>query len=138
MSTQTFLIVENNALYRKILRRLIESQTGWSVAAEAADLKEVMLYLAHGSPDVIVVDIDLPETNGIEAIRCILQQDPKACIIAVSDFPDEEFRRAGLNAGALHYILKEDLDVPRLAQLLASCPAISRHSPCSEGRLPDR
>ena len=129
MSIQTFLVVENNALYRKILRRLIESQTEWSVAAEAADLEEVMHCLAHGTPDIILVDIDLPGMNGIEAIRRIMQHDPAARIIALSDFPDEEFRHVSSNAGALQYVLKEELDAPRLVQLVNSCLTFPRHPP---------
>lgn len=135
MPIQTFLIVENNTLYRKILHHLIESQADWSVVAEAAGLEEVMLYLVQGTPDFILVDIDLPLMYGIEAIRCILQHDPAARIIAISDFPDEEFRLAGLNAGALQYVLKEELDTPRLVELVKQCLTEPRRPPYSDEHI---
>jgi DNA-binding NarL/FixJ family response regulator len=120
MRTVTFLLVDDTAFYRHILRQLVQSQPGWSVMAEADDGLKGIQLAATLVPDVVLMDVSMPIMNGIEATHRIKQRLPRIRIIVFSGHPDEEFRRESLLAGADYYLLKEDLDANTMVQLIAT------------------
>jgi DNA-binding NarL/FixJ family response regulator len=103
------LIAEDHGVVREGLKVLIENQPGMEVIAEAQDgLKAV--ELAKGlSPDIILMDIAMPNINGVEATRQILEENPDIRIIALSVHFDKHFVTEMLKAGASGYVLKSCL-----------------------------
>ncbi len=114
------LIADDNATYRQILRQMIEAHPGWSVVAEAGDGAEAVRLATECSPEIVLVDVNMPVMDGIEATRRIKIVVPQTRVIAFSGYPDEEFRRASLQAGADYYLHKEDLNAESLTQLIAT------------------
>jgi DNA-binding NarL/FixJ family response regulator len=103
----TVLIVEDNSGVRTLLRRALRETASrvWE-CSDGADALES--YLAH-RPDVVLMDIRMPRMDGLMATRQILQSDPSARVVMVSDYDDEDLRRAASAAGARGYTLKQDL-----------------------------
>jgi two-component system NarL family response regulator len=90
------------------LRLLIEKEPDLAVAAEASDAKTALQEALACAPDVILMDIDLPNENGIEATRKILSALPATKIINLTVHSDPALVTEALQAGAVGYILKED------------------------------
>jgi LuxR family maltose regulon positive regulatory protein len=101
------LLVDDHALFRKGLRLLFEEEQDMSVVGEAADGQEALDQVRQLSPDVIVMDITMPNLNGIEATKRILSQFPGTKIVALSIHKERQFVKDMLEAGATGYILKD-------------------------------
>lgn len=101
-------------------RRLIEAQPGWFVVAEAGDGAAAVRLAAERAPDVALIDAVMPVMDGIEATRRIKTAAPRTRVIVLSGYPDEEFHRASLRAGADYYLRKEDLNTESLTHLIAT------------------
>lgn len=83
-STVRILIVDDSELMRRSLRKLLEQQEQWSVCSEAANGKEAIEKAQQSSPDVIVLDFQMPEMNGLDAAREIRRQSPGIPILMVT------------------------------------------------------
>ncbi|MEM8857456.1 MAG: response regulator transcription factor [Chloroflexota bacterium] len=101
------IIVDDQRLMRDGLRLLLELEDGIEVVAEAADGKEGIAKFHEYQPDVVLMDIRMPEMTGIEATKEILKSDPKARIIILTTFDDDDLIMQGIQAGALGYMLKD-------------------------------
>jgi DNA-binding NarL/FixJ family response regulator len=112
----TVLIVEDNSGVRTLLRRALRETASrvWECSDGADALQS---YMAH-RPDVVLMDIRMPRMDGLMATRQILQSDPSATVVMVSDYDDEDLRRAASTAGARGYTLKQDLS--EMVELLRS------------------
>jgi two-component system, NarL family, response regulator len=114
------LIADDHPVVREGLGALVKSQPDMTVVSEAVDGRQaVQQFLLH-RPDVALMDLRMPEMNGIEALHAILEKEPKARIIMLSTYGGDEDIRSALKAGAKAYILK---DSPR-DQLLESIRAV--------------
>jgi DNA-binding NarL/FixJ family response regulator len=102
------LIADDHEIVRRGLRNLLEAQPGWQVAAEAADGREAVKMAKQVKPDVIVMDIGMPELNGLEAGRQILKVDARAKILILTMHDSDSVIREVLDAGARGYVLKSD------------------------------
>ncbi len=123
MQQLTFILASPSAHYRHLLSELVEACPGWSIIDETNNGEEAVQLALRSNPDVVLLDVTLPGTNGIEATRHIKAKAPGIYIIILSDYPDEEFRQMSLLAGANGYLDKEDLDADKLAELVLSlCP----------------
>jgi len=100
------LIADDHQLFREGLENLISSAPDIEVIAEAKDGKEASDKTRELNPDVVLVDIGMPEMNGIEATRIIKKEQPGARVIAVSMHSDRQFVKGILEAGADGYLLK--------------------------------
>ncbi len=89
------------------LRALIEKQTTMEVAGEAEDGKNTVQLVRKKTPDVVIMDVGMPELNGIEATRQIKAENPDIKIIALSMHSDKRFITRMLSAGASGYLLKD-------------------------------
>ena len=108
MSQQTsILLVDDHALLRKGLRVLIESEESLRVICEAADGREAIDQVRQLQPDVVVMDINMPHLNGIEATRKILAESPQTRILALSIHSGRRYVEEMLEAGVAGYLLKE-------------------------------
>jgi DNA-binding NarL/FixJ family response regulator len=100
------LIADDHAYFRKGLRALLKAIPDVEVVGEAADGDEaVELTIAH-QPDVILMDIHMPNRNGVEATRQVLQMSPHIGILMLTMLEDDEFVAAAMRVGARGYLLK--------------------------------
>lgn len=103
------LIAEDHGVVRQGLRALIEEEPDIEVIGEAEDGLEVVELAKQSLPDVILMDITMPNLNGVEATRFILENHPNIRIIALSVHFDKHFVMEMLRAGASGYVLKSYL-----------------------------
>ena len=103
----TVLLVDDHPLFRQGLRLLIERDAGMRVVGEAGDGQQAIDLARELSPDVVVMDITMPDVNGIEATQRILAASPGTKVVALSIHGEKRFVEDMLLAGARGYILKE-------------------------------
>jgi DNA-binding NarL/FixJ family response regulator len=103
------LLADDHAIIRQGLRLLLETQTDIEVVGEAEDGREAFELVRKLLPDVIVMDVTMPNLNGIEAARQIHSEFPEVKIIALSMHSNRRFVGDMLKAGAMGYLLKESL-----------------------------
>jgi two-component system response regulator NreC len=101
------LIVDDHAVLREGLRLLLDGENGMQVVAEAADGREALRLAEELRPDIILMDVAMPNVNGLEAARLIKECVPESRIIILSVHDREEYVFEALKAGAAGYLLKE-------------------------------
>jgi DNA-binding NarL/FixJ family response regulator len=106
MSTRV-LLVDDHQIVREGLRALLASREGMLVVGEAADGRNAIALCHELRPDVVVMDIGMPDLNGIEATRRIRADQPRVKVIALSMHSDRRFLTEALKAGASGYLLKD-------------------------------
>lgn len=105
----TILLVDDHPLFRKGLHLIFEEEQDMRVVGEASDGQEAIERVRELSPDVVVMDITMPNLNGIEATRHILMESPDTKIVALSIHAEKRFVKDMLSAGAAGYILKDSV-----------------------------
>jgi two-component system, NarL family, response regulator NreC len=120
MSTRV-LIADDHKIFREGLRALLEKQRGIEVVAEAKDGLEAVRFAQKLIPDVVIMDVAMPEKNGIEATRETLEVLPRTKVIALSMHSDRRFVLQMLKAGAVGYLLKDSA----FEELAAAIQAVS-------------
>lgn len=106
METIRVLIADDHTLFRDGLRALLASIPDIEVLGEASSGKEILRLANELQPDVILMDIQMPDLNGIEATRQILRTSPHVGIIVLTMFQDDDSVFAVMRAGARGYVLK--------------------------------
>jgi DNA-binding NarL/FixJ family response regulator len=107
LETLRILVAEDHPLFRKGMVSLLSSVAEFEVIGEAATGEEAVALAADLQPDVVLMDLQMPSVNGIEATRRILQESPSIRILVVTLFEDEDSVFMALRAGARGYILKD-------------------------------
>jgi DNA-binding NarL/FixJ family response regulator len=107
-ATVRILVADDHEIVRAGLRSLLEQGTGWNVCAEASNGREAVELAASLHPDIVIMDLAMPELNGLEATRRILQDAPRTAILILSARESEDLVREVLAAGARGFILKSD------------------------------
>jgi len=102
------LIADDHEVARRGIREVLESHPGWQVCAEAKDGREAVEYAANLKPDVILLDIGMPNLNGLEAARQILATSPDVAILILTMHDSDNVVREVLRAGARGFLLKSD------------------------------
>jgi len=105
-STTRILIADDHGVVREGLRAVLGSEPDMEVVGEAANGKEVVERAAELRPDVILMDIQMPELNGIEATRRILSVNPDVGVVVLTMFEDDDSVFTAMRAGARGYVLK--------------------------------
>src|SRR6266851_7331352 len=121
----SILLADDHDVMRRGLRHLVEEQPGWEVCAEATTGRQAVELAKQHKPDVAVLDITMPELNGLEATRQIKKALPKIEILIFTMHENEELVRDVLAAGARGYLLKTDA----AQHIVAAVEALSRHKP---------
>jgi DNA-binding NarL/FixJ family response regulator len=102
------LIADDHDVARRGIRALLESHPGWQVCGEAKDGRETVELATALKPDLILLDIGMPNLNGLEATRQILAESPKAMILILTMHDTDQVVRDVLRAGARGFLLKSD------------------------------
>lgn len=100
------LIADDHALVRAGIRALVEKQPNMEVVAEANDGREALRLARQHQPNIVLMDIAMPELNGLEALRQLVKESPGARSIILSMHSDEEHVWRALQAGASGYLVK--------------------------------
>ena len=103
------LLADDHTVVREGLRALVEKQPDMTVVGEAADGHDVLRVAEEQSPDVIIMDIAMPNMNGIEATRRILASNSHTAVVILSMHQDESYVLRSLKAGAKGYLLKDSV-----------------------------
>ncbi|MEW6181298.1 MAG: response regulator transcription factor [Chloroflexota bacterium] len=107
METIRILLVDDHPVVRKGIRAMLESEEGMQIIGECADGEQAVRQYAALRPDVVLMDLVMPQMDGIEAIRRILALDKAARILVLTSFSSDDKVFAALQAGAAGYLLKD-------------------------------
>jgi DNA-binding NarL/FixJ family response regulator len=110
MTPYCIVLADDHVLVRQGLRRILEGRADLKVIGEANDGLELLNLLMTVSPDMIILDIFMPNLRGIEAIHEIKRMNPDAKVLILTMHKDKEYLYLALSAGAKGYLLKEDAD----------------------------
>lgn len=105
--TVSILIVDDHEVVRMGLRTLLERRSGFSVVGEAGTAEEAIRVARQSEPDVVIMDIRLPDGNGVEACRVIREERPETRVIMLTSYADDEALFGSIMAGASGYLLKQ-------------------------------
>ncbi|GAB4198731.1 MAG: response regulator [Roseiflexaceae bacterium] len=112
------LIVDDNLRYRTQMRRMVDKTCPRAAVHEAENTRAALRLAEETRPQIAFVDVVLGDEHGIEAARLIRQTSPATKIILISAYPDREFHRQGLAAGATAFLDKKDIDAAALRELI--------------------
>ncbi|KPL59302.1 MULTISPECIES: response regulator transcription factor [Bacillaceae] len=101
------VIIDDHQLFREGVKRILEFEPSFNVVAEGDDGSDAMNLVETHEPDVVLMDINMPETNGVEATRELMAKYPDTKVIILSIHDDENYVNHALKTGALGYLLKE-------------------------------
>ncbi|QOY88041.1 response regulator [Paludibaculum fermentans] len=123
------LLADDHKLMRSGLRLLVEQQPEFRVVGEAGDGRQAVALATELKPDVAVLDIGMPELNGIEAARQITEQLPETAVVMLSMHSDESYVLRALKAGARGYLLKDSAEADLVQAIVAVREGKSFFSP---------
>lgn len=125
MKTIRILIADDHELVRRGLRGLLEAHPGWNVCAEARDGRAAVEKALELKPDIVILDISMPEMNGLDAARRLHKDLPQTEVLILTMHESEQIVREVLSAGARGYVLKSDAG----RDLVAAVESLLRHKP---------
>lgn len=131
------LLADDHAVVRQGFRLILSTQPDIEVIAEAGNGREAVEIAARLKPEVAVVDVSMPELNGIEATRRIVDQSPHTRVLALSMHKDAVYVREILRAGARGYLLKDAIDTEMLSAIRAVARGEGYLSPAVSGAVLD-
>jgi DNA-binding NarL/FixJ family response regulator len=117
------LLADDHAVVLKGLRALLGSQLGWRVCGEARNGREAIEKVSQLRPDIVIMDLNMPELNGLEAARHIRKELPQTEVLILTLHESEQMMRQALDAGARGYVVKSDAG----GELVAAVEAVRRH-----------
>lgn len=109
MNSIRVLVVDDNAAFRQRVAEFLAAEPDLEVVGEAADGGEALLKARELAPDLVLMDVRMPGTNGISATRQIREQVPAVKVIVLSCFDVQEYREAAMASGASGYVFKRSL-----------------------------
>ena len=125
------LVADDHSVVRRGIRTLLESQPGIEVCGEASTAAETIDRVKKEKPDLVVLDLTMPEMNGLEVAAAVRQESPSTEVLILTMHFSEELARDVLRSGALGYVLKSDTD----EELLAAVDHVRRRQPFFTSKL---
>ena len=128
MTSVKILLADDHDIVRQGLRNVLEARASWEIVGEAITGREAVEMVERLTPDIVVMDVSMPELNGLEAIRQIVKIAPRTEILVLTMHDTENLVRDVLDAGARGYLLKSDASeqlVPAIEALLNRRPYLS-------------
>jgi DNA-binding NarL/FixJ family response regulator len=110
MKRSRILIADDHALIRRGMRAELEKERGWQVVGEATDAPDAVAKARRLRPDVVVMDIQMGTTSGLDATRAIIAESPRVRILIVTMHESDDVIRGVVAAGAHGYLSKSDAD----------------------------
>ncbi|MFO1444402.1 response regulator transcription factor [Bacillus sp. Bva_UNVM-123] len=105
--TTKIVIIDDHQLFREGVKRILDFEKSFAVVAEGDDGSEAISLVEEHHPDVIIMDINMPNINGVEATRQLIEKYPESKVIILSIHDDENYVSHALKTGASGYLLKE-------------------------------
>ena len=102
------LIIDDHPVFRRGLRQIIEENPRFLIVGEASDGQTGLKMLAELKPDVAVVDIDMPQLNGLEMLRALQRMNSSVSVLVLTMYKEEDMFNAAMDLGVKAYILKEN------------------------------
>ena len=137
MSKLSIVLADDHTLVRQGIRKILEEQPDWTVVDEARDGREAVQKIVASEPDIAIMDISLPQLNGIDSIRQIVRRVPKTRVLVLSMHADEAYVAQAVEAGAHGYLLKDSADVDLVRAVEAVATGKSFFSPAVAGMMLD-
>jgi DNA-binding NarL/FixJ family response regulator len=119
------MIADDHDLVLRGLKTLLETHPGWKVCAEARNGREAVTMAETVKPDIAIMDVSMPDLNGIEAVRRIKKVSPHTELLVLSMHQTDQLIREIIEAGAKGYIVKSDSD----RSLISAVEALEVHKP---------
>lgn len=107
MTTTRILIADDHLIVREVLRLIFETTTDLQVVAEASNGRELLTQLQTTQPDVVVLDIRMPEMDGLDALAAVRESYPHLAVLVLTTYDEDEFLARALHSGAMGYLLKD-------------------------------
>ncbi len=117
MDSYRVVVADDHVLFRQGMKKLIETMPGIEVIGEASDGLELLNLLGKLSPDMVLVDISMPNLRGIEAAREIKALYPHTKVLILTMHKSKQYLYHAISAGAHGYLLKEDSDIELIAAI---------------------
>jgi len=133
MSTFRILLADDHPVFRLGLCSLLGSHKRWEICGQAADGREAIEKCRHLKPDLLILDIGMPELNGVDAARRILKDNPLQRILVLTDVRSEQAIRDCLEAGVRGWIYKSDDP----ADLITAVESLQQHRSTFSSRVCD-
>ena len=114
--TVRVLIVDDQQPFREAARMVVELTDGFEVAGEAETGEDSVAFAAELKPDLVLMDVNLPGINGLDATKLILAQPEPPVVIVVSTYEYDEYAPRALESGAVAYIPKANFEPDRLTE----------------------
>ncbi len=131
MKPLRILVADDHELVRKGLQHVLERPPEWKVCGEASNGRKAIELAAELNPDIVVMDLSMPDLNGLEATRQICKLNPNAQVIILSMFESDDLVREVLAAGGRGYVMKSDA----AQTLVAAIESLSAGKPFFSGRV---
>lgn len=131
----TILLADDHAILRQGLRRILESYPGFQVVAEAATGTQAVDLAREFEPDVAIVDVAMPELNGLEATAQILKRVPRTAVLILSMYNDARYVARALKTGARGYLLKDSVEEDLVGAIQLACQGKPFFSPAVAAQL---
>jgi DNA-binding NarL/FixJ family response regulator len=128
------LLADDHDVVRRGLSALLANRPDWQVVGEAQNGREAVSLAVKLKPSIAVLDLSMPELNGLEATRQIRKEVPETEVLVFSMYESEQFVRDLLAAGARGYVLKSDVTT----QLLIAVETVARHKPFFTSEVAER
>ena len=125
MKKTRILIADDHQVVRKGVAAILRERREWEICAEAATGRQAIALAARVKPDLVVMDICMPDMNGLEATRRILKQNPQMQVLILTMHESEQLVRDVLSSGARGYLIKGD----DAYELVAAVDALCRRKP---------
>ncbi len=129
--TYRILVADDHSVVRRGICTFLESQSGIEVCGEASTGAETMERVKKEKPDLVVLDLTMPEMNGLEVAAAVRQESPSTDVLILSMHFSEEMGRDVLRSGALGYVLKSDTD----EELVAAVDHVRQRQPFFTSKL---
>jgi len=129
MARLRLLLADDHTLVRQGLRKILEERPEWDVIAEAGEGRTAVSRTVELEPDVAILDIGMPQLNGIEATRQIVRRTSKVRVLILSMHADEAYVTEAIRAGATGYILKDSAGSDLINAVVALSTGKSFFSP---------
>jgi DNA-binding NarL/FixJ family response regulator len=127
------LIADDHSIMRRGVRALLEDHPGWEVCGEASNGREAIEMAERLRPEICIIDVSMPELNGIETTRRLRASLPGTEVVVLTVHDSEDLAASILAAGARGYVLKADV----AQDLTAAVEALARHTPFFTRRVAD-